>query len=146
MMQLHHPRFLEFIGAPESARLLCHSPAFWVQRMGEEDAVAATINLQQDAGVMLSNLQILSRFLTSLHRMSMEMLNLGMGHVLFPLQEVVALSPAPRVPQAAQCMAAMGSWHPQIGPGDPGPVPASSCNACMNCLYCFPEGLVSSGE
>ena len=24
-MQLHHPRFLEFIGAPESARLLYHS-------------------------------------------------------------------------------------------------------------------------
>ena len=33
-MQLHHPRFLEFIGAPESARLLYHSPAFWVQRLG----------------------------------------------------------------------------------------------------------------
>ena len=48
-MQLHHPRFLEFIGAPESARLL-------YRPMGEEDAVAAAINLQRDAGVMLSNL------------------------------------------------------------------------------------------
>ena len=28
-LQLHHPRFLEFIGAPESARLLNHSPSFW---------------------------------------------------------------------------------------------------------------------
>ena len=27
-MQLHHPRVLEFIGAPVSARLLYHSPAF----------------------------------------------------------------------------------------------------------------------
>ena len=44
-MQLHHPRFLEFIGAPESARLLYRSPAFWLQRMGEEDAVAAAVNL-----------------------------------------------------------------------------------------------------
>ena len=69
-MQLHHPRFLEFIRVPESAR-------FWVQRMGEEDAVAAAINLQRDAGVMLSNLQTLSQFVTSLHRMSTEMLNLG---------------------------------------------------------------------
>ena len=33
-MQLHHPRFLEFIGAPVSARLLYHSPAFWVQHLG----------------------------------------------------------------------------------------------------------------
>ena len=33
--------------------------------MGEEDAVAAAINLQRDAGVILSNLQILSQFVTS---------------------------------------------------------------------------------
>ena len=39
-MQLHHPRFLEFIGAPESARLLYRSTTLWIQRMGEEDAVA----------------------------------------------------------------------------------------------------------
>ena len=31
-LQLHHPRFLEFIGAPDSARLLNHSPSFWVNR------------------------------------------------------------------------------------------------------------------
>ena len=37
-------------------------------------------------------------------------------------------------------MAAMGLWRPQTDPGDPGPVPASSCNASMNCRYCFPEG------
>ena len=33
-LQLHHPHFLEFIGAPESARLLYHSPSFWVDRRG----------------------------------------------------------------------------------------------------------------
>ena len=60
--------------------------------MGEEDAVAAAINLQRDAGVMLSNLQILSQFVTSLQRMSREMLDLAMGHVVFPSQEVAALS------------------------------------------------------
>ena len=112
------------------------SVAFWVQRLGEDDAVAAAINLQRDAGVMLSNLQIHSQFVTSLRRMSTEMLNLGMGHVVFPSQEVVALSPMPRAPRAAQYMAAMGLWRPQMGPGDPGPVPASSCNSSMNCPYC----------
>ena len=105
-MQLHHPRFIEFIGAPESARLLYRSPTFWVQRLGEEDAVVAAINLQRDARVMLSNLQILSQFVTSLHRMSTEMLNLGMGHVVFPSQEVAALSPTPREP------ATLGLWCP----------------------------------
>ena len=39
---------------------------------------------------------------------------------------------------AAKYMVAMGLWHPQTGPGDPGPVPASSCNTCMKCQYCFP--------
>ena len=101
-MQLHHPRFLEYVGAPESARLLYRSPAFWVQRLGEEDAVAAAINLQRDAGVMLSNLHIPSQFVTSLHWLSSEMLNLGMGGVVFPSQEVEALSPMPRAPRAAQ--------------------------------------------
>ena len=38
-LQLHHPRFLEFIGAPESARLLNHSPSFWEDRLGEEKSM-----------------------------------------------------------------------------------------------------------
>ena len=139
-MQLHHPRLLEFIGAPESARLLYHSPMFWVDRLGEKDAMAAAVNLQRDAGIMLSNLQILSQFVTSLHRMSCEMMTLGMGHVVFPSKEIADVSTALRAPRAAKYMAAMGLWCPQTGPGDPGPVPASSCNACMNCRYCFPEG------
>ena len=33
-------------------------------------AMAAAVNLQRDAGIVLSNLQILSQFVTSLHRMS----------------------------------------------------------------------------
>ena len=54
-LQLHHPRFLEFIGAPESARLLDHSPSFWVDRLGQKSAMAAAVNLQRDAGFMMSN-------------------------------------------------------------------------------------------
>ena len=44
-LQLHHPRFLEFVGAPELARLLYRSPTFWVDQLGEEQAMAAAINL-----------------------------------------------------------------------------------------------------
>ena len=51
-LQLHHPRFLELVGAPESARLLDCSPTFWVDQLGKEQAMAAAINLQRDAGVM----------------------------------------------------------------------------------------------
>ena len=45
---------------------------------------------------------------------------------------------APGLSASDPFMAAM--WRPQTSPGDPGPVPASSCSACMNCRYCFPEG------
>ena len=43
-LQLTHPRFLEFLGAPESARLLNGSPGHWVWAMDREDAVAAVCN------------------------------------------------------------------------------------------------------
>ena len=51
-LQLHHPRFLEFVGAPESARLLDCSPTFWVDQLGKEQAMAAAVNLQRDVGIM----------------------------------------------------------------------------------------------
>ena len=87
-LQLHHLRFLEFVGAPESARLLDCSPTFWVDQLGKEQAMAAAVNLQRDAGIMLSNLQILSQFATSLHRISFQMMVLGIGQSLFPRAEV----------------------------------------------------------
>ena len=85
---------------------------------------------------MLSNLQIMSQFATSLHRMSSEMMVLGIGQMVFLQAEVADLSPALR---AAKYMSAMGLWRPQMGPGDPRPVPASSCRTCMTCEYYFPE-------
>ena len=69
-LQLHHPRFLELVGAPESARLLDRTPLYWVEEMGKERAMVAAATLQRDAGVMLSNLQILSQFAMALNRMT----------------------------------------------------------------------------
>ena len=111
-LQLHHPRFLEFVGAPELARLLDCSPTFWVDQLGKEQALSAAINLQRDMGVMLSNLQILSQFATALHRMSFSMMALGIGQSLFPRAEVDDLSPAPRAARVASYISAMGLWHP----------------------------------
>ena len=87
-LQLHHPRFLELVGAPESARILDCSPTFWVDQLGKEQAMTAAINLQRDAGVMLSNLQILSQFAMAMNRMSFSMMTLGLGQSLFPRVEV----------------------------------------------------------
>ena len=138
-IQLHHPRFLEFIGAPELARLLNWSPVYWVQTMDREDAVAAALRLQHYASLMTSNLQVLGQLVTSLNRMSSEVLRLAIGPEVFPAAAVDVLSPVPRAPRAANYMSVMGLWRPPGGPGDPGPLPVSSCDSCMNCTNCFPD-------
>ena len=143
-LQLHHPRFLELVGGPESARLL-DSPSFWVEQLGKEQAMAAAINLQRDAGVMLLNLHILFQFAMAINRMSFSMMALGLGQSLFPKVEVNDLAPAPRAARATSYMSAMGLWHPQTNPGIPGPVPVSSCHSCMSCKYCFPENRLPPG-
>ena len=35
-IQLHDPRLLEYVGAPESARLLSRSPEYWLHQLGHE--------------------------------------------------------------------------------------------------------------
>ena len=64
--------------------------------MDRKDAVAVVLNLQRDAGLMSSNLQILSQFVTSLHCMSSEVLSLTVGPLVFPLAAVDSLLPVPR--------------------------------------------------
>ena len=118
-----HPRFLEFIGAPESARLFNQSPSFCVNRLGQECAMAAAVNLQRE-------------FVTSLYRMSSEMLSIGVDHVVFPVEEVEKLSVILRAQRAAKYMTAMGL----SSPGAPGPLPASTCPSCIKCEYCFGRG------
>ena len=52
--------------------------------MARETAVAAALHLQRDAGLMTSNLQVLCQFVTSLNRMSSEVLRMAAGHEVFP--------------------------------------------------------------
>ena len=47
-VQLHDPRLLEYVGAPESARLMSRSPEYWVHHMGREKARSAALQLQHD--------------------------------------------------------------------------------------------------
>ena len=141
-LQLHHPLFLELVGAPESARLLDRAPLYWVEEMGKERAMVAAATLQRDAGVMLSNLQILSQFAMALNRMSFSMMALGLDRSEFPGAEVDALSPAPRARRAAPYISAMGLWRPQENPTASRPAPTRSCNLCRNCRYCFPDNQI----
>ena len=42
-IHLHDPRMMEYMGAPESARLLGRTPEYWLKHMGRERTVAAAL-------------------------------------------------------------------------------------------------------
>ena len=42
-IHLHDPRMMEYMGAPESARLLGRTPEYWLEHMGRERTVAAYV-------------------------------------------------------------------------------------------------------
>ena len=50
-LQLHHPRFLEFVGAPESVCLLYRLPTFLVDQLGEEQVMAAAVQSSDTVAV-----------------------------------------------------------------------------------------------
>ena len=85
-VQLTDPRFLEYVGAPESARLISRSPEYWVHHMGVENALLATLQLQHDAGLVLLNIQVLQQLVTSLCRTSSDVLLAAHGSAGVPIQ------------------------------------------------------------
>ena len=131
-IHLHDPRMMEYMGAPESARLLGRSPEYWLEHMGRDRAVAAALRLHHDASLIMTNVQVMAQFVTSLDRMVYD-------KEPFPTDAVQFVTPGRRVRRAAHYMAAMGLWRPTSGPVFPGPIPVSSCNSCMSCEDCFPD-------
>ena len=108
-IQLHDPRLLEYVGAPESARLLSRSP------------------------------ELLQQFVTLLNRTSSEVMRVAFGREPFPAEAMQQVVPSYHVRRAAHYMAAMGLWRPPSTQGIREPLPSATCNACMSCSDCFPD-------
>ena len=138
-MQLHHPGFLECIGASESARLLGRPPAEWLQVMDRQDVLVAAMQLQRDATLMASNITVLSQYVTSLHQMSTEVMQSVFGREYFPSQSIDDAALVPRVNRSFTQMAAMGLWRPPINPGGPGLITAHHDVDCTGCTECPPQ-------
>ena len=85
-----------------------------------EEAVTAALQLQHDAGLITSNLQVLGQFVTSLNRMLSEVMRLAFGKEVFPSDAVQAVSSAPRVHRAAHYLSAMGLWRRRVARALPG--------------------------
>ena len=124
-IHLHDPRMMEYMGAPEPARLLGRTPEYWLEHMGRERTVAAA--LHHDASLIMTNVQVMAQFVTGLNRTASE------------VEYEKELFPTEAVNFAAHYMAAMSLWRPTGGPVLPGPLPVSSCNSCMSCEDCFPD-------
>ena len=83
-LHLHDPRFLKYVGAPESACLFSRLPDYWMHHMTRDQAISAALQLQRDAGLIMSDLQVLGQFVTSLNRMSSKVMRLAFGHEPYP--------------------------------------------------------------
>ena len=119
-VHVHHHRFLEWVGAPESARLLSRPSAEWLQVMNRRDTMHAALQLQRDASLMSSNLTVLHQYAIAVHRMSTEVLHGVFGREFFPSGAVNDAASVPRVFRALTHMAVMGLWRPPVGPEGPG--------------------------
>ena len=139
-IHLHDPRMMEYMGAPESARLLGRTPEYWLEHMGRERTVQAALRLHHDASLIMTNVQVMSQFVTSLNRTASEVMRTVYDREPFPTSAVDFVTPGRRVRRAAHYMAAMGLWRPTSAPVFPGPISVSSCNSCMACEDCFPDG------
>ena len=107
-VQLHDLRLLEYVGAPESARLLSRSPEYWVQHMGREKTLSAALQLQHDAGLILSNVQVLQQLVTALNGASSDVMRAVCGRQPFPTDVMQDVMPSYRVRRAAHYMTEMG--------------------------------------
>ena len=136
-VQLHDPRLLEYVGAPESARLLTRSPEYWLHHMGREKTLSAALQLQHDAGLILSNLQVLHQLVTALNRTSSDVMRVVHDRRLFPTDAMQQVVPTYRVRRAAHYMTVMGLWRPPTTPEIREPLLLATCNAYMSCSDCL---------
>ena len=111
------------LSIPESARLLSRSPEYWVHHMGREKTLSAALQLQHDAGLILSNVQVLQQLVTALNRTSSDVLRAVHSWRPFPTSAMHQVMPSYRVRRAAHYMTAMGLWRPPIAPEIRGPLP-----------------------
>ena len=86
-----HPRFLEWIGAPESARLLDKGPNAWMQSLSREQAIEATRQLHRDACLTTSNLNILDQYVLCLQSTAATILEHSLGARAFPSAAVASV-------------------------------------------------------
>ena len=115
-VQLNHPRFLEWVGAPASAWLLEMSPGQWLDTISRDQAMTAAMQLHKDVCLMNTNLDILDKYALALHGAASKILEKTIGGNHYPTAAVAAGAQGPRTRRASVQMEAMGLWRPSMNP------------------------------
>ena len=113
---LNHPRFLEWLGAPDSVWLLEMSPGHWCDTLSRDQAMSAAMQLYRDACLMQTNLDILDQYALALHGTASKMLQKTIGGGPYPRAEVTVAAPGPQARRASVQMEALGLWRPSLDP------------------------------
>ena len=108
---LNHPRFLEWVGTPDTAWLLEMSPGHWCDTLSRDRALTAAMQLHKDACLMKSNLDVLDQYALALHRTASTILQRTIGGGSFPGAEV-RTGPQGHMPAESRCR-----WR-RLGSGD----------------------------
>ena len=74
------------------------------------------MHLQQDVGLMQTNLDVLDQYTLSLQGTASKIIELCLGVRDFPAKEVAAGALGPRVHRASVQIEAMGLWRPSLVP------------------------------
>ena len=113
---LNYPRFVEWIGVPQSAGLLELSGRQWVDKLSRDQAVTAAVHLQRDVGLMQTNVDVLDQYTLSLQKAASRIIDLCLGPCEYPAAEIAKGALGPRVRHAASQMEDMGLWRPSLDP------------------------------
>ena len=79
-----------------SSSTIC-SPEYWVHHMGRDKALSAALQLQHDAGLILSNVQVLQQLVTALNRTLSDVLQAVHGRRPFSANAMQQVMPSNRV-------------------------------------------------
>ena len=118
-VQIHYSWFLEWVGAPEYARLLGCVSNKWIRSLTWLQTIDFACQLQRDACLMTSNLSVLDQYALSLNGTASDILELVIGCHNFLSAAMDTTAPVPIVCRASAHMEAMGLWRPSRGPGGP---------------------------
>ena len=113
---LNHPRFLEWVGTPDTAWLLERSPGHWCDTLSGDRALTAAMKLHKDACLMKSNLDVLDQYALALHGTASTILRRTIGGGPFPGAEVRTGAPGAHAGRISVQMEALGLWRPTMDP------------------------------